>query len=141
MKQINEIKERFPPYDEKFKEVDKKLEELSDTKEVDSVKENMSKLREELRTIKNSMADIITRLNNNRMEDLKHFTESKLLEIDIKLESLSNNSPILLNSNKNIPEGNKKQPGDRINLKLKTNIHSNLIGIPQLMKKIEDKNI
>ena len=186
LKQINEIKERFPPYDEKFKEVDKKLEELSDTKEVDSVKENMSKLREELRTIKNSMADIITRLNNNRtelddivsdlkqrrenfnlasnmasispgarisrkgedtaqieqlqedLEDLKHFTESKLLEIDIKLESLSNNSPILLNSNKNIPEGNKKQPGDRINLKLKTTIPSNIIGIPQLMKKIEE---
>ena len=186
MKQINEIKERFPQYDEKFKEVDKKLEELSDTKEVDSVKENMSKLREELRTIKNSMADIITRLNNNRielddiandlkqrrenfnlasnmasispgarisrkgedtaqieqlqedLEDLKHFTESKLLEIDIKLESLSNNSPILLNSNKNIPEGNKKQPGDRINLKLKTTIPSNIIGIPQLMKKIEE---
>ena len=190
LKQINEIKERFPQYDEKFKEVDKKLEELSDTKEVDSVKDNMSKLREELRTIKNSMADIITRLNNNRielddiandlkqrrenfnlasnmasispgarisrkgedtaqieqlqedLEDLKHFTESKLLEIDIKLESLSNNSPILLNSNKNIPEGNKKQPGDRINLKLKTTIPSNIIGIPQLMKKIEevDKN-
>ena len=186
LKQINEIKERFPQYDEKFKEVDKKLEELSDTKEVDSVKENMSKLREELRTIKNSMADIITRLNNNRtelddivsdlkqrrenfnlasnmasispgarisrkgedtaqieqlqedLEDLKHFTESKLLEIDIKLESLSNNSPILLNSNKNIPEGNKKQPGDRINLKLKTTIPSNIIGIPQLMKKIEE---
>ena len=146
----------------------------------------MSKLREELRTIKNSMADIITRLNNNRielddiandlkqrrenfnlasnmasispgarisrkgedtaqieqlqedLEDLKHFTESKLLEIDIKLESLSNNSPILLNSNKNIPEGNKKQPGDRINLKLKTTIPSNIIGIPQLMKKIEE---
>ena len=76
------------------------------------------------------------------LEDLKHFTESKLLEIDIKLESLSNNSPILLNSNKNIPEGNKKQPGDRINLKLKTTIPSNIIGIPQLMKKIEevDKN-
>ena len=186
MKQINEIKERFPQYDEKFKEVDKKLEELSDTKEVDSVKDNMSKLREELRTIKNSMADIITRLNNNKtelddiasdlkqrrenfnlasnmasispgarisrkgedtaqieqlqedLEDLKHFTESKLLEIDIKLESLSNNSPILLNSNKNIPEGNKKQPGDRINLKLKTTIPSNIIGIPQLMKKIEE---
>ena len=186
MKQINEIKERFPPYDEKFKEVDKKLEELSDTKEVDSVKDNMSKLREELRTIKNSMADIITRLNNNKtelddiasdlkqrrenfnlasnmasispgarisrkgedtaqieqlqedLEDLKHFTESKLLEIDIKLESLSNNSPILLNSNKNIPEENKKQPGDRINLKLKTTIPSNIIGIPQLMKKIEE---
>ena len=186
LKQINEIKERFPPYDEKFKEVDKKLEELSDTKEVDSVKDNMSKLREELRTIKNSMADIITRLNNNKtelddiasdlkqrrenfnlasnmasispgarisrkgedtaqieqlqedLEDLKHFTESKLLEIDIKLESLSNNSPILLNSNKNIPEGNKKQPGDRINLKLKTTIPSNIIGIPQLMKKIEE---
>ena len=186
LKQINEIKERFPQYDEKFKEVDKKLEELSDTKEVDSVKDNMSKLREELRTIKNSMADIITRLNNNRielddiandlkqrrenfnlasnmasispgarisrkgedtaqieqlqedLEDLKHFTESKLLEIDIKLESLSNNSPILLNSNKNIPEGNKKQPGDRINLKLKTTIPSNIIGIPQLMKKIEE---
>ena len=146
----------------------------------------MSKLREELRTIKNSMADIITRLNNNKtelddiasdlkqrrenfnlasnmasispgarisrkgedtaqieqlqedLEDLKHFTESKLLEIDIKLESLSNNSPILLNSNKNIPEGNKKQPGDRINLKLKTTIPSNIIGIPQLMKKIEE---
>ena len=190
MKQINEIKERFPPYDEKFKEVDKKLEELSDTKEVDSVKENMSKLREELRAIKNSMADIITRLNNNKtelddiasdlkqrrenfnlasnmasispgarisrkgedtaqieqlqedLEDLKHFTESKLLEIDIKLESLSNNSPILLNSNNNVPEGNKRQPGDRINLKLKTTIPSNIIGIPQLMKKIEevDKN-
>ena len=190
MKQINEIKERFPPYDEKFKEVDKKLEELSDTKEVDSVKDNMSKLREELRTIKNSMADIITRLNNNKtelddiasdlkqrrenfnlasnmasispgarisrkgedtaqieqlqedLEDLKHFTESKLLEIDIKLESLSNNSPILLNSNNNVPEGNKRQPGDRINLKLKTTIPSNIIGIPQLMKKIEevDKN-
>ena len=186
MKQINEIKERFPPYDEKFKEVDKKLEELSDTKEVDSVKDNMSKLREELRTIKNSMADIITRLNNNKtelddiasdlkqrrenfnlasnmasispgarisrkgedtaqieqlqedLEDLKHFTESKLLEIDIKLESLSNNSPILLSSNNNIPEGNKKQPGDRINLKLKTTIPSNIIGIPQLMKKIEE---
>ena len=186
MKQINEIKERFPQYDEKFKEVDKKLEELSDTKEVDSVKDNMSKLREELRTIKNSMADIITRLNNNKtelddiasdlkqrrenfnlasnmasispgarisrkgedtaqieqlqedLEDLKHFTESKLLEIDIKLETLSNNSPILLNSNKNIPEGNKKQPGDRINLKLKTTIPSNIIGIPQLMKKIEE---
>ena len=186
MKQINGIKERFPQYDEKFKEVDKKLEELSDTKEVDSVKDNMSKLREELRTIKNSMADIITRLNNNKtelddiasdlkqrrenfnlasnmasispgarisrkgedtaqieqlqedLEDLKHFTESKLLEIDIKLESLSNNSPILLSSNNNIPEGNKKQPGDRINLKLKTTIPSNIIGIPQLMKKIEE---
>ena len=32
------------------------------------MKENMSKLREELRTIKNSMADIITRLNNNKTE-------------------------------------------------------------------------
>ena len=66
------------------------------------------------------------------LEDLKHFTESKLLEIDIKLESLSNNSPILLNSNKNVPEGNKRQPGDRINLKLKTTIPSNMIGIPQI---------
>ena len=146
MKQINEIKEKLPRYDEKFEEIDKKLIELSDNKEVDSVKENMLNLREEFKTIKNSMGDIVERLNNNRiemdeilnnlkerkesynlannmasispttrakkegddsaqieqmqedLEDLKHFTESKLMEIDIKLESLSNNTPLKVDS-------------------------------------------
>ena len=190
MKQINEIKEKLPRYDEKFEEIDKKLIELSDNKEVDSVKENMLNLREEFKTIKNSMGDIVERLNNNRiemdeilnnlkerkesynlannmasispttrakkegddsaqieqmqedLEDLKHFTESKLMEIDIKLESLSNNTPLKVDSkvdsNNNISEENKRPPGERINLKLKTTVPSNLIGIPQLMKKIEE---
>ena len=190
MKQINEIKEKLPQYDKKFEEIDKKLIELSDNKEVDSVKENMLNLREEFKTIKNSMGDIIERLNNNRiemdeilnnlkerkesynlannmasispttrakkegddsaqieqmqedLEDLKHFTESKLMEIDIKLESLSNNTPLKVDSkvdsNNNISEENKRPPGERINLKLKTTVPSNLIGIPQLMKKIEE---
>ena len=190
MKQINEIKEKLPQYDKKFEEIDKKLIELSDNKEVDSVKENMLNLREEFKTIKNSMGDIVERLNNNRiemdeilnnlkerkesynlannmasispttrakkegddsaqieqmqedLEDLKHFTESKLMEIDIKLESLSNNTPLKVDSkvdsNNNISEENKRPPGERINLKLKTTVPSNLIGIPQLMKKIEE---
>ena len=68
MKQINDIKNRLSENDEKFKTIDKKLIELSDNKEVDSVKEEMSKLSDELKTIKVSMGDILTRLNDNKTE-------------------------------------------------------------------------
>ena len=83
------------------------------------------------------------------LEDLKHYIDSKLMEIDIKLDMLSSNNPSVANFNKNIHEENKKQPGERTNTKLKTFGPNkmefgsgNLIGIPQLMKKIDevDKN-
>ena len=197
MKQINDIKNRLSENDEKFKTIDKKLIELSDNKEVDSVKEEMSKLSDELKTIKVSMGDILTRLNDNKteieeivnnlkekkdnfnfainmasiapvnrtprsprqgaedaaqmeqmqeeLEDLKHYIDSKLTEIDIKLDMLSNNDPNIANINKNIPEENKKPLGERILTKLKTFGPNKLefgsgssSGIPQLMKRIED---
>ena len=197
MKQINDIKNRLSENEEKFKTIDKTLIELSDNKEVDSVKEEMSKLSDELKTIKVSMGDILTRLNDNKteieeilnnlkekkdnfnfainmasiapvnrtprsprqgaedaaqmeqmqeeLEDLKHYIDSKLTEIDIKLDMLSNNDPNIANINKNIPEENKKPLGERILTKLKTFGPNKLefgsgssSGIPQLMKRIED---
>ena len=68
MKQINDIKNRLSENEEKFKTIDKTLIELSDNKEVDSVKEEMSKLSDELKTIKVSMGDILSRLNDNKTE-------------------------------------------------------------------------
>ena len=157
----------------------------------------MSKLSNELKTIKISMGDILNRLNDNKteideilnnlkenknnfnlasnmaslspviisskkggedfaqieqmqeeLEDLKHYVDSKLMEIDIKLDMLSSNNPNIANFNKNkenIQEENKKPPGERTTTKLKTlgpikmELNSgNSIGIPQLMKKMEE---
>ena len=54
------------------------------------------------------------------LDDLKHLVDSKLLEIDIKLEMISNNNPEIANFNKKLPEEKKKSFGERSNAKLKT---------------------
>ena len=84
------------------------------------------------------------------LDDLKHLVDSKLLEIDIKLEMISNNNPEIANFNKKLPEEKKKSLGERSNAKLKTlgpnkiefGTSSNQIGISQLMKRMDevDKN-
>ena len=68
MKQVGETKVHLSEHDEKFKEIDKKLIELSDNKEVDTVKEDMSKISGELKTLKISRGEILSRLNDNRTE-------------------------------------------------------------------------
>ena len=157
----------------------------------------MSKLSDELKTLKISMGDILTRLNDNRteideilnnlkekkdnfnlasnmaslspavrakrgvedtaqieqmqedLEDLKHYVDSKLMEIDIRLDALSSGNPNAANFTKNIQEETKKSPGERTTTKLKTFISNkmesssgNVVGMSQLMKKIDeiDKN-
>ena len=84
------------------------------------------------------------------IDDLKHYIDNKLLEINIKLEMISGNNPEIQNFNKNIELDNKKKlPGERSLMKLKTfspNKYDfdsgSTIGFSQLMKKIEevDKN-
>ena len=84
------------------------------------------------------------------LDDLKHLVDSKVLEIDIKLEMISNNNPEIANFNKKLPEEKKKSFGERSNAKLKTlgpnkiefGTSSNQIGISQLMKRMDevDKN-
>ena len=157
----------------------------------------MSKLSDELKTLKISMGGILTRLNDNRteideilnnlkekkdnfnlasnmaslspaarakrgvedtaqieqmqedLEDLKHYVDSKLMEIDIRLDALSSGNPNVANFTKNIQEETKKSPGERTTTKLKTFISNkmesssgNVVGMSQLMKKIDeiDKN-
>ena len=82
------------------------------------------------------------------IEDLKHYLDNRLLEINIKLEMISSGNPNIQNiDNNNELDDNKKIQGERALKKLKTfspnkfDLNSgSSAGISQLIKKIEDIN-
>ena len=129
-------------------EIDEILNNIKEKKENYNLASNMASLTPIIRTEKRSGEDIaqLEQLQEE-LDDLKHTLNSKLLEINIKLDMLSN--PNETNSNKNVLEESKRSSGERLFTKLKTfgpnkmDFDSgNLVGVSQLMKKIEeiDKN-
>ena len=131
LKQINGIKDALPNYDNNFQVIDKKINELIE-KEIETIKGDIIKISGDLKTLKESMGDLLNRLNENKtqmddildslkdkknnmktissgirsarkegddgaqieqmqeeIENLKHYIDNKLLEINIKLEMVS----------------------------------------------------
>ena len=131
-------------------EIDEILNNLKEKKDNFNLASNLASLTPIIRTEKRSGEDIAQiEQMQEELDDLKHTLNSKLFEINIKLDMLSNNNPNETDLNKNASEENKRSSGDRLLTKLKTfgpnkpDLNSgNLVGVTQLMKKIEeiDKN-
>ena len=131
-------------------EIDEILNNLKEKKDNFNLASNLASLTPIIRTEKRSGEDIAQiEQMQEELDDLKHTLNSKLFEINIKLDMLSNNNPNETDINKNAQEENRKSTGDRLLTKLKTfgpnkpDLNSgNLVGVSQLMKKIEeiDKN-
>ena len=131
-------------------EIDEILNNLKEKKDNFNLASNLASLTPIIRTEKRSGEDIAQiEQMQEELDDLKHTLNSKLFEINVKLDMLSNNNPNETDINKNAQEENRKSTGDRLLTKLKTfgpnkpDLNSgNLVGVSQLMKKIEeiDKN-
>jgi len=131
-------------------EIDEILNNLKEKKDNFNLASNLASLTPIIRTEKRSGEDIAQiEQMQEELDDLKHTLNSKLFEINVKLDMLSNNNPNETDLNKNAQEENRKSTGDRLLTKLKTfgpnkpDLNSgNLVGVSQLMKKIEeiDKN-
>lgn len=131
-------------------EIDEILNNLKERKDNFNLASNMASLSPAVRTSKRGGEDSaqIEQMQED-LEDLKHYVDSKLMEIDIKLDMLSSGNTNVANFTKNIQEETKKSPGERTTTKLKTFVANkieyssgNVVGMPQLMKKIDevDKN-
>ena len=190
LKQINGIKDALPNYDNNFQIIDKKINELIE-KEIETIKGDIIKISGDLKTLKESMGDLLNRLNENKtqmddildslkdkknnmktissgirsarkegddgaqieqmqeeIENLKHYIDNKLLEINIKLEMVSSGITQNFDNNTELDD-DKKMQGEKPLMKLKTFSPNKFefssaggIGLSQLMKKIEelDKN-
>ena len=131
-------------------EIDEILNNLKEKKDNFNLASNLASLTPIIRTEKRSGEDIAQiEQMQEELDDLKHTLNSKLFEINVKLDMLSNNNSNETDLNKNAQEENRKSTGDRLLTKLKTfgpnkpDLNSgNLVGVSQLMKKIEeiDKN-
>ena len=131
-------------------EINEILNDLKEKKENFNFASNMASLTPVIRDDKRNGEDIaqIGQMQED-LDDLKHTLDSKLFEINIKLEMLSSNNTEETNLNKNTNEETKGSKGERSSAKLKTfspnkidSNSGNLIGVSKLMKKIEeiDKN-
>ena len=71
LKQINGIKDALPNYDNNFQIIDKKINELIE-KEIETIKGDIIKISGDLKTLKESMGDLLNRLNENKtqMDDI-----------------------------------------------------------------------
>ena len=188
LKQINGIKDALPNYDNNFQLFDKKLNELIE-KEITTIKGDIIKISDDLKTLKESMGDLLNRLNENKtqmddildslkdkknnvnmktissgirsarkegddgaqieqmqeeIENLKHYIDNKLLEINIKLEMVSSGNTQNLDKNTELDD-DKKIQREKTLMKLKTFSPNKFefsssggVGLSQLMKKIEE---
>ena len=131
-------------------EIDEILNNLKEKKDNFNLASNMASIAPIIRSPRKEGEDYaqVDQMQED-LEDLKHYVESKLMEINIKIDMLSSNNPNIADFNKNIPEESLRTKGERTLTKLKTLgpnkielSSSGVVGTPHLMKKIEeiDKN-
>ena len=102
-------------------EINEILNDLKEKKENFNFASNMASLTPVIRDDKRNGEDNAQiRQMQDDLDNLKHTLDSKLFEINIKLEMLSSNNTEETNLNKNTNEETKGSTGERSSVKLKT---------------------
>ena len=92
-------------------EIDEILNNLKEKKDNFNLASNLASLTPIIRTEKRSGEDIAQiEQMQEELDDLKHTLNSKLFEINVKLDMLSNNNPNETDINKNAQEENRNTP-------------------------------
>ena len=144
---LGDILNRLNHHKEEIDEINNELKERRENK---NLANNMANITPGIRVVRKKDETAQIEQMQEDLDDLKHYVESKLMEIDIKIDLLSSNSPNKdtinnIANNKNISIDDKKSSniGERSNTKLKTYGPNNFeFGsgkvIPHLIRRLDD---
>ena len=133
-------------------EIEEIANDIKEQKENDNFNKNMASIDPGVKPVRKRDDTAQIEQMQEDLDDLKHYIESKLMDLDIKIDiisnSLSNPDDIKNLKNKNISSDDTRNINiERMNTKLKTlgpskfefsKSSGGMIGLPQLMKRIDD---
>ena len=133
-------------------EIEEIANDIKEQKENDNFNKNMASIGPGVKPVRKRDDTAQIEQMQEDLDDLKHYIESKLMDLDIKIDiisnSLSNPDDIKNLKNKNISSDDTRNINiERMNTKLKTlgpskfefsKSSGGMIGLPQLIKRIDD---